>query len=147
MVWVLFAIGAAFCWGLYGPVLFKGQVALKDPFKALLCVGVAYFVIGVVVPLIALGGSGLSGFNQRGITFAGIGGALGALGAICIILAFKNQGIPTYVMPVVFGGAPVINVLFSMYDNPPKTDVNPLLWVGMILVPLGAGLVLYYKPH
>src|SRR5579859_3416798 len=147
MTWALFAIGAALCWGFYGPVLFKGQIALKDPFKALLCVGAAYFVIGVLVPLGALGSSGLSGFSQRGITFAGIGGALGALGAICIILAFKNQGIPTYVMPIVFGGAPVINVLYSMYQDPPKTDVNPLLWVGMALVPIGAGLVLYYKPH
>ncbi|HEV8146897.1 MAG TPA: hypothetical protein VGP79_10970 [Bryobacteraceae bacterium] len=148
MVWAFFAIGAALCWGLYGPTLFKGQMALqKDPFKALLCVGAAYFLIGVLVPLGALGSRGMTGFSQKGVTFALIGGALGALGAICIILAFKNQGVPTYVMPIVFGGAPVVNVLFSMYLDPPHTDVNPLLWVGMVLVPIGAGLVLYYKPH
>ena len=146
MVWAIFAIGAALCWGMYGPILFKGQLALKDPFKALLCVGAAYFVIGVLAPIGALGGN-LSGFNQRGVTFASIGGALGALGAICIILAFKNQGVPTYVMPIVFGGAPVINVLVSMYQDPPKHSPNPLLWLGMIMVAAGAGLVLYFKPH
>jgi uncharacterized membrane protein len=147
MIWITFALGAVLAWGMYGVAVHRGQMQLGNPYRALLCVGVAYFLIGVLVPLGALGGSGLSGFTQKGITFALIGGALGALGAICIILAFKNQGVPTYVMPLVFGGAPIINVLFSMYMDPPKTDVNPLLWVGMVLVPVGAGLVLYYKPH
>jgi uncharacterized membrane protein len=146
MIWVLFAIGAALSWGLYGPILHKGQTSLGNPLKALLCVGAAYFLMGVLVPMGALGSSGFSGFNQAGVINSTIGGALGALGAICIIWAFKNGGVPTYVMPLVFGGAPVINVLFSMWQHPPKGDVNPLLWVGMLLVPAGAALVLYYKP-
>jgi uncharacterized membrane protein len=146
MTWVIFAVGAALCWGLYGPILAKGQIGLGNPMKALLCVGAAYFVMGVIAPLFALGPSGITGFNSTGIINATIGGALGALGAIFIIYAFKNGGVPTYVMPLVFGGAPVINVLYSMWAHPPKGDINPLLWVGMALVPLGAGLVLYYKP-
>ena len=40
--------------------------------------------------------------------------ALGAIGAVFIIYAFRSGGLPTYVMPLVFGGAPVVNVLFSM---------------------------------
>ena len=28
MLWVMFAIGAALCWGVYGVILHKGQVAL-----------------------------------------------------------------------------------------------------------------------
>jgi uncharacterized membrane protein len=146
MVWVFFAIGAALSWGFYGPMLHKGQTSLGNPMKALLCVGAAYFLLGVLVPLASLGSSGLSGFNQSGTIGATVAGALGALGAIFIIFAFKNGGVPAYVMPVVFGGAPVINVLYSMWMHPPKGDVNPLLWVGMALVPIGAGLVLYYKP-
>ena len=47
MLWILFALGAALSWGLYGPALHKGQVALGSPMRALLCVGVAYFLIGV----------------------------------------------------------------------------------------------------
>jgi len=147
MVWILFALGAALAWGLYGPTLHKGQVDLGNPFRALLCVGVAYFLIGVLVPLAALGSQGgLSGFNRSGVTMATLGGALGAIGAVCIIYAFKTGGIPTYVMPLVFGGAPVINTLFSMWQHPPKTSPNPLLYLGFLLVALGAGMVLYFKP-
>jgi len=51
------------------------------------------------------------------------------------------------VMPLVFGGAPVVNVLFTMYMHPPKVPPNPLLWVGMLMVAGGAGLVLYFKPQ
>jgi hypothetical protein len=74
------------------------------------------------------------------------GGALGALGAVCIIFAFKAGGSPAVVMPLVFGGAPLINVLVSMAMHPPKAAPNPLLYVGYLLAALGAGLVLYYKP-
>lgn len=147
MMWVMFALGAALAWGLYGPTLHQGQTQLGNPFRALLCVGVAYFLIGVLVPVVALGTQGqLNGFNGRGITMATLGGALGAIGAICIIYAFKSGGVPNYVMPLVFGGAPVVNTLFSMWQHPPKTSPNPLLYVGFLLVALGAGLVLYFKP-
>lgn len=148
MLWVFFAIGAALCWGLYGPALHKGQVQLGNPLRALLCVGAAYFLIGVLVPVLTLGTQGgLTGFNSGGVLMATIGGVLGAVGAVCIIWAFKTGGLPTYVMPLVFGGAPIVNVLVSMSMHPPKTSPNPLLYVGMMLVSIGAGLVLYYKPQ
>ena len=51
MLWVAFALGAALAWGMYGPSLHKGQVALGNPMRALLCVGVAYFLVGVLVPV------------------------------------------------------------------------------------------------
>ena len=54
MLWILFALGAALSWGLYGPALHRGQVELGNPMRALLCVGVAYFLIGVLVPVISL---------------------------------------------------------------------------------------------
>lgn len=89
---------------------------------------------------------GLGGFNTGGSISATAAGALGSLGAVCIIWAFKSGGVPTYVMPLVFGGAPVVNVLVSMWLHPPKTAPNPLLYLGFVLASLGAGLVLYYKP-
>ena len=148
MTWIIFAIGAALMWGLYGPSLHRGQVQLGNPMRALLCVGVAYFLIGVLVPIISLGYQGeLKGFNAAGSTWAGIGGALGAIGAVFIILAFKAGGLPTYVMPLVFSIAPLVNVVVSILMHPPKTAPNPLLYVGFILASLGAGLVLYYKPQ
>jgi uncharacterized membrane protein len=89
---------------------------------------------------------GLKGFNAGGVTWATVGGMLGAIGAVCIIYAFKSGGLPTYVMPLVFGGAPVVNVLFSMVLHPPHERPNPLLYLGFVLVAVGAGLVLYFKP-
>jgi hypothetical protein len=49
-------------------------------------------------------------------------------------------------MPLVFGGAPVINVVVSTLMHPPKTAPNPLLYVGYLLAVAGAGMVLYFKP-
>jgi hypothetical protein len=150
MHWVVLAIGAALSWGLYGPTLHGGQVKLGSPFRALLCVGIAYFVIGIMVPIVALWSQGdlsSKGWNAAGFTQATLAGALGAIGAVFIIYAFRSGGLPTYVMPLVFGGAPVVNVLFSMYLHPPKVAPNPLLWVGIVLVAVGASLVLYFKPQ
>ena len=147
MLWILFALGAALSWGLYGPVLHRGQTELGSPMRALLCVGLAYFLIGVLVPVINLGYQGeLHSFTMKGSIAATLRGALGAIGAVCIIFAFKTGGLPTYVMPLVFGGAPLVNVLFSMWQHPPKTSPNPLLYLGFVLAATGAGLVLYFKP-
>lgn len=154
MLWAIFAIGAALSWGVYGAMLHQGQMALGSPaqrgLRALLCVGLAYFVIGVIVPVVALASQGelkLQGFSANGSAMATAAGALGAIGAACIIWAFKSGGVPNYVMPLVFGGAPVINVLVTMILHPPKSAVNPLLFVGMLLVVLGASLVLYFRPQ
>jgi hypothetical protein len=49
-------------------------------------------------------------------------------------------------MPLVFGGAPLVNVLFSMWLHPPKVAPNPLLYAGFLLVAVGASMVLYFKP-
>lgn len=148
MLWIIFALGAALAWGLYGPALHSGQIALGSPMRALLCVGVAYFLIGVLVPLANLSYQGqLQGFTMKGSVAAVAGGTLGAIGAICIIFAFRYGGLPTYVMPLVFGGAPLVNVLFSMYLHPPKTAPNPLLYLGFVLLAFGAGMVLYFKPQ
>jgi hypothetical protein len=148
MTWIFFVLGAVISWGTYGVILHKGQVQLGNPLRALLCVGVAYFLIGVLVPLVALSMQGeLKGFNTGGTISATMGGALGALGAVCIIWAFRTGGLPVYVMPLVFGGAPLVNVLFSMYLHPPKTAPSPMLYVGFLFASIGAGLVLYNKPQ
>ena len=148
MPWIVFAIGAALSWGMYGPTLHGGQVKLGSPFRALLCVGIAYMLVGVLVPVVALSMQGElgKGWNASGFTQATIAGGLGALGAVFIIYAFRAGGLPTYVMPLVFGGAPLVNVLFTMYLHPPKVAPNPMLWVGFALVAAGASMVLYFKP-
>jgi hypothetical protein len=147
MGWVLFVAGAVLSWGAYGVLLYLGGQQLGNPLKALLCVGVAYFLIGVIVPLAALGSQGgLSNFSSQGLVTATIAGALGAVGAACIIYAFKAGGLPLYVMPLVFGGAPIVNVFLSMVIHPPKNPVNPMLYLGLLFTSVGAAMVLYFRP-
>ena len=148
MTWLLFALGAALSWGVYGVALHTGQVQLGNPLRALLCVGIAYFLIGVLVPTFALSSQGeLTGFSSTGTAWATGAGALGAIGAVCIIWAFRAGGIPLYVMPLVFGGAPLVNVITSMVIHPPKTAPHPLIYVGFMLAAVGAGMVLYFRPQ
>ena len=148
MSWVYFVLGAVACWGLYGPALHRGQVALGNPLRALLCVGVAYVLVAVLVPVTALSSQGqMSGFSKAGVLSATLGGLLGAGGAVCIIWAFRAGGTPAYVMPLVFAGAPVVNVLYSMWQHPPKTTPSPMLYLGFVLAALGGYLVLHYKPQ
>jgi hypothetical protein len=147
MGWVIFVAGAVLSWGAYGALLHLGQVQLGNPLKALLCVGVAYFLIGVIVPVAGLSAQGeMAGFNTGGLVAATVAGALGAAGAACIIWAFRFGGLPVYVMPLVFGGAPIVNVFVAMAIHPPKQAINPLFVVGFVLASVGAALVLYYRP-
>jgi hypothetical protein len=149
MNWLTFVAGAVLSWGVYGAMLHQGQQRLGSPLRALLCVGIAYFLIGVIVPVVALLSQGQldsRGWNSSGAALATLAGALGALGAVCIIFSFRAGGTPTYVMPLVFGGAPLVNVLYTMAMHPPKHGVNPLLYVGFLVTAFGAGMVLYFKP-
>ena len=147
MGWVIFVAGAVLSWGAYGALLHLGQTQLGNPLKALLCAGAAYFLIGVLLPVVALSSQGqLSDFGTQGLINATVAGALGAAGAACIIWAFKTGGLPVYVMPLVFGGAPIVNVAVSMVIHPPKSALNPMLFVGFLLASIGAGMVLYFRP-
>jgi hypothetical protein len=147
MGWMIFVAGAVLSWGAYGALLHLGQTQLGNPLKALLCVGVAYFLIGVLLPIAGLSAQGnLSGFNSTGLITATVAGALGAIGAGCIIYSFRFGGLPVYVMPLVFGGAPIVNVFVSMLIHPPKAPINPMLYVGFLLAAVGAGTVLYFRP-
>lgn len=147
MGWIIFVAGAVLAWGIYGSMLHQGQLLLGNPLKALLCVGVAYFLIAILLPTASLGAQGeLAGFTRNGLIVATVAGALGATGAACIIWAFRTGGLPVYVMPLVFGGAPIVNVFVSMAIHPPRMPINPLMWVGIVLASVGAGMVLYYRP-
>jgi hypothetical protein len=147
MSWMVFVAGAVLSWGLYGVSLHRGQLAIGSPLKALLCVGIAYMLIGVLVPVGTLASQGeLKGFSGNGTLISTAAGALGALGAVCIIFAFRAGASPLYVMPLVFGGAPLVNVIATTLIHPPKTAPNPMLYVGFLLAAIGAGMVLYFRP-
>ncbi len=136
------------CWGVYGPTLHKGQMAMKGSrLRPLLCVGLAYFAIAValpfaIMPLVDDPGA----WTTKGTLWSLAGGAAGAVGAIGIILAFNFGGKPIYVMPLVFGGAPVINTFASMAFSPPADSVSPLFLAGLVIVVIGAITVLVFAP-
>jgi uncharacterized membrane protein len=150
-LWLVFVVGAILSWGAYVPTLHEGQKTLggkpsEGALRAFLCVGVAYFFTAVLIPAALLMARWEPAkFNAGGTMFATLAGALGAAGALCIILALKNGGSPLYVPPLVFAGAPVMNVIVTMIwkrTEPPHAG----FYVGIVLAALGAGLVLYYKP-
>jgi hypothetical protein len=146
---VLAAIGlTVFCWGVYGPVLHKGQERMGNSrLRPLVCVGLAYFLIAVVVPTAILATRGEPGdWSFLGTVWSLAGGAAGAVGALGIILAFNSGGSPSYVMPLVFGCAPVVNAFLTIYLAGTWKQVSPLFLAGLILVAVGATTVLMFAP-
>jgi hypothetical protein len=116
--------------------------------RPLVCVGLAYFLIAVVVPYFFLGEMGeASTYRSWGTLWSLAAGAFGAAGALGIILAFNSGGRPVFVMPLVFGGAPVINTLFTVARNSQWREINAFFWAGLILVIAGAAMVLVFAPR
>ena len=145
---MLAAIGlTALCWGMYGPVLHFGREDMHSPLRPFVCVGIAYFVIAVVVPLVLLARGEKGAWTAKGVfwsLFAGVAGSLGALG---VILALHFGGKPIYVMPLVFGGAPVINTLLTAAMNRSFDQLKAPFLAGLLLVITGAVTVLVFKPQ
>jgi hypothetical protein len=152
-LWHAFVLGAVLSWGVYVPVLHEGQTTMAgDPksraLRGFLCVGLAYFVTAVIFPVVLLlVRQQAFEFTARGVTFATLGGIAGAVGALCIILsigALKPGDSPIFIAPLVFAGAPIVNVIVSLLWKTRQVP-GPMFFVGIILAALGAGLVLYSK--
>lgn len=151
---MVFIAGAILSWGCYVPTIHAGQVALgggfpsKGGLRAFLCVGIAYFLTAVVVPLVLLYSTNLEErtFNASGLKIATLAGVLGAAGALCIILSIKTGGLPIYIAPLVFAGAPIVNVMVTMLLHRPANAPSPLFYAGLLMAAIGAGMVLYFKP-
>jgi hypothetical protein len=169
-LWLVYVGLAGLAWGTYVPLIAYGGGELRGPgsrIMAILCVGGAYFVIGVLFPLYLF----LSGqyawpeMTGSGLTFASLAGAAGALGAICVVYATKSAidsakaaGVPPgtyrlYIAPLIFGLAPVINTLVATLWHPEPGQPFHFgfslpgwkLWLGIVLVGAGAALVLFSK--
>ncbi len=173
-VWLVYVALAGLSWGTYVPLIAYGGSELNPQggpqtgrFMAILCVGVAYFIIGVLFPLYLF----LSGryswppLRTTGLTFSGLAGAAGALGAICVIFATASAASAAravnldagayrlYIAPLIFGLAPIINTVVSALWHPQVGEPFRFyldlpgwkLWVGILLVGLGAALVLFSK--
>ena len=145
--WLLFALGTVCCWGAYGTAIHKSNSLLGEGLKTALLVGVAYFFLAVLIPGLIMWKNGADwSFPAKGMMFGLLAGSLGAIGAICVIYSMKSGGSPLYVMPIIFGCAPLVNVIVSSIAQPPKEAINPLFWLGVLVLASGAGMVLYYQP-
>lgn len=140
---------AILSWGAYGPVLHKGQAAMHHSrLRPFICVGLAYLVIAVIVPYFFLGELGeASSYRSWGTLWSFLAGAFAACGALGIIMAFNFGGKPFFVMPVVFGGAPVVSTFCALTLEGQWGNVNPFFWAGLILIIAGAVLVLVLAPR
>jgi hypothetical protein len=170
-MWLVYVALAGLSWGTYVPLIFYGGSELGGKpgsrFLAILCVGIAYFVIAVLFPLYLFLSKQAEwpDLTTTGLVFSGLAGVAGAVGALCVIFATKSAvgaaktaGVDPstyklYIAPLIFGLAPVINTVVSLVWHPKPgeslhfgfTRPDPLLLVGILLVGLGAGLVLYSK--
>jgi hypothetical protein len=149
MLCVLSIVMTIVCWGAYGPLLHWGQSAMDGGrLRPFMCVGIAYFLVAIVVPMIMMGMGVERQMPWRftGVAWSLAAGIAGAVGALGIILAISFRGDPLYIMPLVFGGAPVINTLIVITASRQWGDVNPFFYAGLLLVGLGAVTVLIAKP-
>jgi len=162
MNWLFFALLTVVSWGVYGVMLHKGQMGMNVPgmppdvnarYKAFLYVGVAYFLVAILGPIVILKmqGGRLDFWNypQKGLWWSLIAGVVGAVGAFGVLLAFGAKGSPAVVMSIVFAGAPVVNAIYALIEHPPVGgwgSIKPQFYLGILLAAVGGCLVTFYKP-
>ena len=154
MHWFVFVFGTIISWGLYGILLHAGQTAMVDPvngrYKAFLFVGIAYFLIAIIAPIIMLIMNNSSfEFTSKGMTFSFLAGVVGALGAFFVLMAFGAKGTPAVVMSLVFAGAPIVNAVIAISMHPTITGLRSIKWqfvAGIMLAAFGGYLVTLYRP-
>ena len=154
MNWIYFALMTVACWGLYGIFLHSGQVGMGDPvhgrYKAFLFVGIAYFFVAVLAPIIMLKVGGATWeFPAKGMWMSLIAGIVGAVGAFGVLLAFGAKGSPSVVMAIIFAGAPIVNAIVALSLHPPPGGWGSIkfpFYLGIILAAVGGCLVTLYKP-
>jgi len=169
--WWGYVLLAGLAWGTYVPIIFYGGSELGGKanarLMAILCVGIAYFVLAVLIPLILFitKQEEWPTLKTTGLVFSGLAGIAGAIGAICVVFASSAavkqataDGVDPatyriYIAPLIFGLAPVINTLMSSLWHPKPGDPWNFhvdfpgwkLFLGILLVGIGTFLVLYSK--
>jgi hypothetical protein len=152
VAWLQWALVTVVCWGVYGILLHLGAVGMVDPvngrIKAFLWVGLAYFLVAVLLPLGVLLGRGVSVTDMPpgASAWSLVAGVVGAVGAFGVLMAFGNKGNPAVVMALVFAGAPVVNALVAVTKDGAWGQVRWPFLLGIALAAAGGGLVTWSKP-
>jgi hypothetical protein len=153
---LLFVAGAALSWGVYVPLVHGAAMKFQSNLRAFLFVGVAYFLVAVLVPLVLIfvmkfdpTAKAAPNFNAISIVWGIAAGVAGALGALFVIFAATNAGAQgvIYVAPLVFAGAPIINTFATIYYfHPVKTLPDWRFFLGLAFAVVGAAMVMLFKP-
>ena len=162
MKWTVYAFifGAALSWGIYVPLVHDATSKLGSNLRAFLMVGVAYFLVAVLIPSIfiflmkndpTVKNPAALNWAPMSLTWGLLAGISGAAGALCVIFAVKEAGAagPLIVAPLVFAGAPIINTLASLtiFSHGKKFEApSGLFYLGLVLAASGMALVMLYKP-
>jgi hypothetical protein len=164
MDWWMYAMMTMFFWGVYGVIIHIGRghmpmgpEAAHAGIKTFIWVGLAYLVVAVVGASIVLKARG-SNFSMTtlGSVWSFVAGSAGALGALTLVLALGAAAItmksaaPSAVMPIVFGGAPIVNAIAAMIVHPPEGGLKAALPVpfviGILLAATGGFMVAKFAP-
>lgn len=147
-VYILFALGTALCWGLYGSVLGKARAFEGSPFKPYVFIGVAYLVWAIAGGFLAmkLNGEPVT-FTKGGMTWGFFAGTLGAWGAFCLTMAMFKGGGPhaASVMAVVFGCAVTVSALATLFSSSERGSNT--LWLGIAGMLICTVVVALNTPH
>jgi drug/metabolite transporter (DMT)-like permease len=156
LIVLLFVAGAALSWGVYVPLVHRASTLLQSNLRAFLFVGVAYFLVAVLVPIVLIfvmdwdpTQRAAPNFRAIPVLWGLLSGIAGAAGALFVIFAVTNAGPggAIYVAPLVFGGAPIINTLATIYYfHPVKTLPDWKFFLGLGLAVVGAAMVMLFKP-
>ena len=156
MHWTVFAVMTVLTWGLYGPMLGRGAIEFgHDRMKAFLFVGMAYFAVAIVGPLLYLKLSGKDfDFASGGIKWSLFAGTLGAVGAFTLLIALSKNPVQgpmgaAQVMSLIFGGAPVVAALYGISTMKGGINLSSLDWrfiAGLVMAASGGVMVTYFKP-
>lgn len=160
-----FIAGAALSWGVYVPIVHEATSKLGSNLRAFLMVGVAYFLVAVLVPGLFIfllkndptaKNPALLNWNPGSLGWGLAAGISGAVGALCVIFATRDAVStlgptvgPLVVAPLVFAGAPIINTIasISIFAHGKKFDPpGPSFYLGLVVAAAGMALVLLNKP-
>src|SRR5271154_7026626 len=100
-LWLFYVGLAGFAWGTYVPFIFYGGSELgarpNARLMAILCVGLAYFVIGVLFPLTLFltnpgGQYPWPEFKTTGLAFSSMAGVAGGRRGQCVVFSPPGAG-------------------------------------------------------